>query len=231
MWRISRLVQRRRREGFTDSAQGAKKLVESAFLYVDVLGPHVFAGHYDLTIQGMWSDPKTAAPNPSFASYPPANPQSSNPSPCDKVNNGFGAASLASSSFQPGLPSPSTNVPSHLLPRLPGRGAIILPELWEDVIEPGMLILMRMWPIAPSPTTHSHPPPLPAVPMPPPTHFHGVNVGGGRGGGEGAVPATGRGSMLPPPQPPPPHAWLRSTIVTVPYRPPKCKTRKRQDGL
>ncbi|ROV96299.1 hypothetical protein VMCG_07669 [Cytospora schulzeri] len=57
--------------------KGAKRLVESAFLYVDVLGPHVFAGHYDLTIQEMWSDPKTAAISPTLASYPPATTQPS----------------------------------------------------------------------------------------------------------------------------------------------------------
>lgn len=203
--------------------KGAKRLVESAFIDVDVLGPHVFAGHYDLSVQGLWSDPKTAAINPTLASYPPATTSSSNSVPFDNSANAFGAtSSTSSSSFQPGLPASSANVPPHLLPKMPGRGAIVLPELWEDVVEPGMLILMRMWPIAPSPPTHSHPPHLPAVPMPPPAHFHGVGVGRGRG--RGAASAAGPGSTQPP-------RWSGPPLVLVPYRPPKGKTRKRQDGL
>lgn len=200
-------------------------MIESAFLYVDVLGPHVFAGHYDLTIQGMWSDAKTAAINPTLASYPVATAQSSN---SDNYIAGFGASSsAASSSFQHGPPPPSTKFSSHLLPKMPGYGAIILPELWEDVVEPGMLILMRMWPIAPSSSAHSHPPHMPVMPIPPPPPFHGVGVGRGRG----------RGAVSAQPLPPPPPGWQQppgrrgQPLVTVPYRPPKGKTRKRQDGL
>lgn len=160
-------------------------MVESAFLYVDILGHHVFAGHYDLTIQGMWSDPKTAAVNPTLASYPPATTQFSHPDPSVYAIDGFGAASSApSSSSQHDLPPfPSTNIFAHLLPKMPGRGAgaIILPELWEDVVEPGMLILMRMWPIVSTPQIHSHARPLPVVPMPMPmphpTHHHGISLG------------------------------------------------------
>ncbi|KUI61050.1 hypothetical protein VP1G_08223 [Cytospora mali] len=215
--------------------KGAKRLVESAFLYVDVLGPHVFAGHYDLTIQGMWSDPKTAAINPTLASYPPATTQPSNSIHSDNCIDGIGAASSApSSSFQPGLPPPSTNLFPHLVPKVAGRGAIILPELWEDVVEPGMLILMRMWPIAPSPSTHSHPHHMPVVPMPPPFHsHHGVGTGRGRGRGAGTATA-GRGSTQ---QPPPQPGWQQPArrrgppLVVLPLRPPKGKTRKRQDGL
>lgn len=181
----------------------------------------------------MWSDPKTAAINPTLASYPPATTESSHSVLYDDSTNGFGAVSSASSSFQPGLPASSTNIPPHLLPKMPGRGAIVLPELWEDVVEPGMLILMRMWPISPSPSAHLHPPHMPAVPMPPPAHFHGVSVGRGRG--RGAPSAAGRGSTQLPPPPPP--GWQQPPrrsdppLAVIPYRPPKGKTRKRQDGL
>ncbi|ROW03191.1 hypothetical protein VPNG_08130 [Cytospora leucostoma] len=101
------------------SWKGAKRLIESAFLYVEVLGPHVFAGHYDLTIQEMWSDPKTAAINPTLASYSPASPQESSSSvPPDTFVHGYEASSSASSSsVQAGHPPKYTQPSGEILAR------------------------------------------------------------------------------------------------------------------
>jgi hypothetical protein len=92
--------------------QGMEDLIKQAFLQVDVLGPHVQEGHYDLI-----------GPN----------------------------------------------------------GDIILPVVWEKVIEPGWAITMTMWPLLPRPDGHGPPPPpigippldqprpnIPGMPMPPP---------------------------------------------------------------
>lgn len=84
-----------------------EELIKQAFLHVDVLGPHVQEGHYDLI-----------GPN----------------------------------------------------------GDIILPEIWEQVIEPGWAITMHMWPMdkAPLPSrphampAFSHRPPGMSQPPPPP---------------------------------------------------------------
>ena len=55
-----------------------RKLIEAAFRHVDMIGPHVLKGYFDLVGPG---------------------------------------------------------------------GTIILPEVWEDMIEPGMAIVMTMWPV------------------------------------------------------------------------------------
>jgi hypothetical protein len=72
-----------------------EELIKQAFLHVDVIGPHVHQGHYDLV-----------GPD----------------------------------------------------------GEIILPQIWETMIQPDWTITMHMWPM-PEP-----PPPEPAVPPPPPPH-------------------------------------------------------------
>ncbi|KAK0718428.1 hypothetical protein B0T26DRAFT_645950, partial [Lasiosphaeria miniovina] len=73
-----------------DAAQGMEELIKQAFLHVDVIGPHVQEGHYDLI-----------GPN----------------------------------------------------------GEIILPSIWEKVIEPDWAVTMHMWPLdkVPPPGTLSHP--------------------------------------------------------------------------
>lgn len=95
-----------------------EELIKQAFLQVDVLGPHVQEGHYDLI-----------GPN----------------------------------------------------------GEIILPSVWERVIQPDWNITMTMWPIEKSPPLG----PRGAGrggPMPPPPHGRGAPPGARRPGGGPAVP-------------------------------------------
>ncbi|KAI1343154.1 hypothetical protein F5Y15DRAFT_278667 [Xylariaceae sp. FL0016] len=80
--------------------QAIEELINQAFLHVDVIGPHVRAGHYDLI-----------GPN----------------------------------------------------------GEIILPQVWEKVIEPGWAVTMHMWPM-------DKPEPIPA--MPPGPALGGRGIGG-----------------------------------------------------
>lgn len=78
--------------------QGMEELIRQAFLHVEVIGPHVAEGHYDLV-----------GPN----------------------------------------------------------GDIILPQVWETVIEPDWTITMHMWPIPEKPKDPDPPPPPPpAAPAP-----------------------------------------------------------------
>ena len=79
-----------------------EELIRQAFLHVDVIGPHVAEGHYDL-------------------------------------------------------------VGPH--------GEIILPQVWETMIEPDWVITMHMWPIPDPPPKAEEPAPepVPEVPPPPPT--------------------------------------------------------------
>lgn len=76
-----------------------EELIRQAFLHVEVIGPHVAEGHYDLV-----------GPN----------------------------------------------------------GDIILPQVWETVVEPDWTITMHMWPIPEKPKDETPPPPLDDVPPPPP---------------------------------------------------------------
>lgn len=92
-----------------------EELIRQAFLHVDVIGPHVAEGHYDLV-----------GPN----------------------------------------------------------GEIILPQVWESIIEPAWAITMHMWP-------------LPEPPRPVPDGVHVIDVGPRRPGG-----ARRRGP------PPPPPNWI-----------------------
>ncbi|KAJ9211517.1 hypothetical protein DTO166G4_6884 [Paecilomyces variotii] len=79
--------------------QGMEELIRQAFLHVEVIGPHVAEGHYDLV-----------GPN----------------------------------------------------------GDIILPQVWETVVEPDWTITMHMWPIPEKPKTPEPPPPPPPPPPPEP---------------------------------------------------------------
>ncbi|PYH97009.1 hypothetical protein BO71DRAFT_448270 [Aspergillus ellipticus CBS 707.79] len=82
------------------SWQGMEELIRQAFLHIEVIGPHVAEGHYDLV-----------GPN----------------------------------------------------------GDIILPQVWETVIEPDWTITMHMWPIPEKPKTPEPvPPPDPPAPQEPP---------------------------------------------------------------
>lgn len=114
-----------------------EELIKQAFLQVDVLGPHVQDGHYDLT-----------GPN----------------------------------------------------------GEIILPSVWEKVIEPDWSITMTMWPV------EKAPPVGPRMPMPPGGGRHHGHPpfppGHGRmGGPPGVGPGGGRRSTGPGVNIPPPPGW------------------------
>jgi outer membrane biosynthesis protein TonB len=102
-----------------------EELIRQAFLHVDVIGPHVAEGHYDLV-----------GPN----------------------------------------------------------GEIILPQVWETMIEPDWVITMHMWPIPEPPPPPPAPPakaeeptPEPVVEVPPP----------------------------PPPAPPPPTPPVEPDVIVV----------------
>lgn len=82
--------------------QGMEDLIRQAFLHVEIIGPHVAEGHYDLV-----------GPN----------------------------------------------------------GEIILPQVWETMVEPDWIITMHMWPMPEPPKPEDPPPsaePIPEVPPPPP---------------------------------------------------------------
>jgi hypothetical protein len=86
-----------------------EELIKQAFLHVDVIGPHVHQGHYDLV-------------------------------------------------------SPD--------------GEIVLPQVWDTIIEPGMAITMQMWPMPEPPPAHADtprtmPPPSPGSAMPMPIRSRG----------------------------------------------------------
>ncbi|KAL1592702.1 hypothetical protein SLS60_011118 [Paraconiothyrium brasiliense] len=80
--------------------KGMEELIKQAFLQVDIIGPHVHEGHYDLV-----------GPD----------------------------------------------------------GEIILPQVWETMVQPDWAITMHMWPM-PEPPAPPSPPPPSNVPPPPPHH-------------------------------------------------------------
>ncbi|KAI9639955.1 hypothetical protein NHQ30_011685 [Ciborinia camelliae] len=180
---------------------GMEELIKQAFLHVDVLGPHVNEGHYDL---------------------------------------------------------------------IGPEGEIILPQVWESVIEPGWLITMHMWPLpenkpiwrAPAPGWAPPPPERPQPtwgrPPPPPRHprpgFVVVKPGGfiGRPGSKmtksspanfavlnwmaGKAPASkprkkkGHSPIRPGPPPPPPPGRRESDEVIV-IEDPQRSIHRRQTGI
>jgi hypothetical protein len=107
-----------------------EELIRQAFLHVEIIGPHVVEGHYDLVGQS---------------------------------------------------------------------GEIILPQVWESMIEPDWAVTMHMWP-------------LPAPPKVAPDGVHVVDIAPGRPSGSG-LRYRERGN-LPPPlggrrgPPPPPPGWI-----------------------
>lgn len=144
-----------------------EELIKQAFLHVDVIGPHVQQGHYDLT-----------GPN----------------------------------------------------------GEIILPSVWEKVIEPDWQISMTMWPVEKMPPLGPKLPggmPLPGRhrPMggiPPPPGIPGVGPAGRRPGG--GIP----GGMEPPPGWPGPagrRPHLPENINIIDAHHPKSKSSKRNSAM
>ncbi|GAW21474.1 hypothetical protein ANO14919_109930 [Xylariales sp. No.14919] len=216
---------------------GMKKLINSCFLHVDVLGPHVMAGRYDLSINLPL--PMDAASEMTSPVAPPT-PVSTQPSTSTAETSS--SITVAGSSSAPG-PSSSTSSLPQQQQQQPRSSFVVLPELWEDTIEPGMLIVQHMWPFQtpnyvaqpaqPSPPQSHHPlPPGPAGGVYPVGRGRGMR-GRGRGAGSAAGLFGGRGGVggnmfAPPPHPHP--GGSRPPLIVVHVEPPhRGKTRKRQD--
>lgn len=108
-------------------------LIRQAFLHVDVIGPHVQEGHYDLI-----------GPN----------------------------------------------------------GEIILPQVWETMIEPDWAVTMHMWPMPEPPKPGPE-----APPAPPPEHIPPPHIPAGRHRHPQRPPARNRDRV-----PPPPPGWIGPPI-------------------
>ncbi|CAJ2502868.1 Uu.00g102620.m01.CDS01 [Anthostomella pinea] len=216
---------------------GMERLIRSCFTHVDIIGPYVFEGCYDLIV---------ALP-PSMDPYMPFAAQTTTvlntPTPLvTPLSPGSEAVPVAGSSSTGSTIPPAPTPPEVVFPSVfaPAPGPpvqetpriVILPELWEDMIEPGMFVEQHLWPfpqlqqeasqgIHPSPGTAGVPPP-----PPPPMPGGGGGVwarGGGRGGGGGR--GRGRGNFV--------GGGAMEPVIIIPavVRRPRGKTRKRQDGL
>ncbi|CAI4215703.1 unnamed protein product [Parascedosporium putredinis] len=136
---------------------GTKRLINEALGHIDDIGIEVKAGHYDLIAWEVWDSEQDASINPKLTSYDQSTPQpqegessSSAPEPGLGSESGSGSESgpgpaeppppgfVASVENGSGSPTKDMGVKT--------RNAVILPELWELVIEPGMLISMVLWP-------------------------------------------------------------------------------------
>ncbi|OTB16625.1 hypothetical protein K445DRAFT_316905 [Daldinia sp. EC12] len=197
---------------------GMERLIRNCFAYVDIIGPHVIKGHYDLFTFHLPFSTDTG-----FEMAPPA----SDP----VVASGAGEPFMSGSSNQPPVPHAPTPPPAPALTPVEQSAVTILPELWEDLVEPGMFILMQMWPMAPP--ALAPPPPMqqqqqqhPPPPLGPPNILDwiggGRGRGRGRGGGGGVGPGGGPGGRGMNPTLP---GWM---VERTPK--PRGKTRKRRDG-
>ncbi|KAI0521831.1 hypothetical protein F5B22DRAFT_643417 [Xylaria bambusicola] len=187
---------------------GMRKLINSCFIHVDVLGPHVMAGRYDLSVNlpyPMDAANEILSPGAPLTPIPPAQASSSSATETPSSFN-----TIASSSSSSSTPGPSNSQQQR-------SSFVVLPELWEDTVEPGMLVVQHMWPFQtpnyvaqpaqpspPQPQQHHHP-----TGPPPPGHHMGTAGRGrgargrGRGGAAGAGLFAGRGGGIMPSQPPP----------------------------
>ncbi|KAI0179125.1 hypothetical protein GGR52DRAFT_535000 [Hypoxylon sp. FL1284] len=236
--------------------EGMERLIRACFVHVDLLGPYVMDRRYDLLTHMPFPEPDTGAAQPVGSPAPVHNGTASVPTtsstPAASPDGGgatIGASTpSASATPPPALPAPSPPQQQQL------ARTIILPELWEDIVEPGMSISMHMWPIdwpadaQPPPPAVPPPPPAPVVlpnpplppaiavavppapaPPPPPPHHHLLaaswTAAAGRGGGRGR--GFGRGVPVAFP-----HAQLPRQLAWVEVGPPKPrgKTRRRQEG-
>lgn len=128
-----------------------ESLIRSCFLHVDVIGPHVQEGRYDLVtnVPVAFSTDASFGPTPQ-AVLQPVGGQSSSTIVSPEVETVPVADTSVSEPALPQAPTPPPAVPS--VPT-PSTSIIILPELWEDLAEPGMYITMHV-------SNNSHPPAL-----------------------------------------------------------------------
>ncbi|KAI0206116.1 hypothetical protein F4808DRAFT_192308 [Astrocystis sublimbata] len=193
--------------------EGMSELVKSCFVHVDIVGPHVQQGHYDLSINLPFAM--------DFANeiLPPGTPLAG---PTTQASTSAAETlSSPSSSSTTVSPNGSNSVPQQQQVK---SSFVVLPELWEDTIEPGMLVAQHMWPLTPSFV------PQPAQPSPPQPHHHHHHhpavPGPPRGRGAPRGRGWGRGGP-----PPPPHIGSRPPFIIVNADPPvRGKTMKRQHG-
>ncbi|KAI1293955.1 hypothetical protein F5Y03DRAFT_327075 [Xylaria venustula] len=212
---------------------GMRRLINSCFLHVDVLGPHVMAARYDLSVNLPLSmDVANDIMSPGSPITPVATQTSA---PAIETPSSFPAAGSSSAAGASG----NANSSQHQQQQQHRSSFVVLPELWEDTIEPGMLVVQHMWPF--------QTPNYVAQPSPPQSnhHFHtgltgptGVHPPGrgrgargrGRGGGTGGGIFGGRGgvggNIF---APPPPPGGPRPPIIITSLPPRRGKTRKRQD--
>ncbi|KAI3326208.1 hypothetical protein HD806DRAFT_489640 [Xylariaceae sp. AK1471] len=192
---------------------GMKRLIQSCFIHVEVIGPHVMAGRYDLSV---------TLPFPM---------DTVNETPQVSTSTAETPSSSTTADSPPPAPDPSASTNSSQQQR---SSFVVLPELWEDTIEPGMLVVQHMWPFQtpnfniqpsqPSPPNHHHHPHHPAAAG----RGRGVrgrgrgasaNMFGGRGGVSGNIFA-----------PPPPPGGSRPPMIVIVNPGRRGKTMKRQEG-
>ncbi|KAI0134426.1 hypothetical protein BJ170DRAFT_609812 [Xylariales sp. AK1849] len=192
--------------------KGMERLIKACFIHVEIIGTHVDQGHYDLF--GI-SEPSLGLlkKEPVVGSGPDEpTPSASSLSSADSGNNGTsttGPSEMAAPTIPSLTPSPPSNNPSssssttttphaaqpqdNLILHVP-VGPIILPELWDELVVPGMLVTMHMWPLSP---------PIGAPPPPPPLPPAGP---AGRGRGRGLPIGPTQVGM--PPMPVPHNSWF-----------------------
>ncbi|XXH03548.1 hypothetical protein Hte_009953 [Hypoxylon texense] len=227
--------------------QGMERLIRSCFMHVDVIGPYVMDRRYDLLTYLPFEDPdmepQTVAAQPVHNPAPVPEAASSTVTPTTStasVSLDGGApdppaASTSSAPAVPHAPPPPPAVPSPPppppAPPVQQARVIILPELWEDTVEPGMSIWMQMWPIVPRDWPLDVQPPAAAPPPGPPgpPHLFPGGFVGARGRGRGRGGGMGRGGGVPMHHPhghhmPPPR------VIMVEHTKTRGKTRKKQEG-
>ncbi|TRX93341.1 hypothetical protein FHL15_005616 [Xylaria flabelliformis] len=202
---------------------GMKGLVQSCFIHVDVVGPHVMAGRYDLSINLPFPmDSASEILSPGTPLSP--GPSQASTSAAETLNSSAAAGSSSTPDASNGANSSQKQQPK--------SSFVVLPELWEDTIEPGMVVVQHMWPFQ-TPNYIAQPgqptPPQPHYhgPPPPSTRGRGAAHGRGRGGaamfgGRGGAGAGLFGTHAP-------HHVPRTPIIIVNDPPLRGKTRKRQD--
>ncbi|KAH7026150.1 uncharacterized protein B0I36DRAFT_154338 [Microdochium trichocladiopsis] len=238
--------------------EGMQTLINACFTHVPAVGPDVFRGRYDLSTTAPFPQniqrvmQSTTSASTDNSQIPSATADSTgNTLQSTTASRSPGPATSPIVTVSPGavaangddLASSQTTTSRDL------ATVLLLPEVWDMLIEPGMLVTQHMWPLSPSPTLPPPPlPPPPPIPAPgamPMPGMHGAmppGLGGrgvvgpgrgrGRGRGRGAGPLPG-GPGPAPPLPPPPMQWgpppmLRPGVRVIATSTRRSKTRKRR---